>query len=114
KTGTTNNAVQNWLITSTTKIANATWVVNDSGPADFYNTYVNGVNGYQLKFLMDKPIQQALDATYGGAPFPAPPASEVAPSYSVPAPPPSAGTGSVGAGVIGPSTPPSAPATPGK
>ncbi len=82
KTGTTNSAVQNWLITSTTKIANATWVGNISGTADFYNTSVNGVNGYQLKFLMDKPIQQALDATYGGAPFPLPPQSEIGPVYT--------------------------------
>ncbi|MCU1527644.1 MAG: hypothetical protein JWP75_1407, partial [Frondihabitans sp.] len=43
KTGTTDNAEQNWLITSTTKIANATWVGNVSGSTDFYDTYINGV-----------------------------------------------------------------------
>ncbi len=84
KTGTTNSAVQNWLITSTTNIANATWVGNVSGTADFYNTSVNGVNGYQLKFLMDKPILRALDAAYGGSAFPTPPASEVGTVYTPP------------------------------
>jgi membrane peptidoglycan carboxypeptidase len=77
KTGTTDSAVQNWLVTSTTKIAQATWVGNVEGSAGFYHTYVNGVYGYNLKFLMDKPILQALDAAYGGDAFPAPPASEV-------------------------------------
>ncbi|ARC57897.1 Penicillin-binding protein 1A [Frondihabitans sp. 762G35] len=77
KTGTTDAAVQNWLVTSTTKIAQATWVGNVQGSAGFYRTYVNGVYGYNLKFLMDKTILQALDQAYGGDPFPLPPASMI-------------------------------------
>ncbi|BDZ52206.1 carboxypeptidase [Frondihabitans sucicola] len=78
KTGTTDAAVQNWLVTSTTRIAQATWVGNISGKVGFYNAYVNGVNGYQLKFGMDKIIIAALNAAYhGGDAFPAPPQSEI-------------------------------------
>jgi membrane peptidoglycan carboxypeptidase len=77
KTGTTDYAEQNWLITSTTKIANATWVGNVSGSTDFYNTYINGVYGYNVKFVIAKPILQALDQAYGGAAFATPPVSEV-------------------------------------
>jgi membrane peptidoglycan carboxypeptidase len=109
KTGTTNNAVQNWLITSTTKIANATWVGNVSGTADFYNTYVNRVNGYQLKFLMDKPILQTLDAAYGGQAFATPPASEVG-IINTPVTPPTVPGPGVGTG--SPSPAPSSSPTP--
>jgi membrane peptidoglycan carboxypeptidase len=72
KTGTTDGAEQNWLIASSTKVTNATWVGNVTGSSDFYNTYVNGVEGYNLKFDIDKPILQALDASYGGGAFPTP------------------------------------------
>ncbi|ROQ40115.1 membrane peptidoglycan carboxypeptidase [Frondihabitans sp. PhB188] len=77
KTGTNDNAEQNWLVTSTTKVATATWVGNVSGSAGFYDTYINGVYGYNLKFLIAKPILQSLDAEYGGDTLTAPPASEL-------------------------------------
>ncbi|MCU1528670.1 MAG: hypothetical protein JWP75_2433 [Frondihabitans sp.] len=82
KTGTTDSAVQNWLVTSTTKIAQATWDGNISGQAGFYNTYFAGnagvtMQGYGVKFAIDKPILQALDAAYGGDAFPLPPGSEI-------------------------------------
>jgi membrane peptidoglycan carboxypeptidase len=69
KTGTTDYAEQNWLITSTTKVATATWVGNVSGSTDFYNTYIGGTYGYNLKFFIAKPILQSLDAAYGGGTF---------------------------------------------
>ncbi len=69
KTGTTDNAEQNWLITSTTKVATATWVGNVSGSTDFYDTSIGGTYGYNIKFFIAKPILQSLDAAYGGGTF---------------------------------------------
>ena len=78
KTGTTDAAVQNWLVSSTSRIAQATWVGNISGTAGFYKTYINGQYGYSLKFSMDKIIIAALNSAYhGGDAFPAPPQSEI-------------------------------------
>lgn len=78
KTGTTDAAVQNWLVTSTTRIAQATWVGNISGKVGFYTATINGNNGYDLKFSMDKIIIADLNAAYPGAQaFPAPPQSEI-------------------------------------
>ncbi|GAA4685310.1 transglycosylase domain-containing protein [Frondihabitans cladoniiphilus] len=82
KTGTNDDAEQNWLVTSTTKIATATWVGNVSGSADFYKTYVNGKYGYNLKFSIAKPILASLDTLYGGAAFTTAPASEIGSSAS--------------------------------
>ncbi|GAA4680640.1 transglycosylase domain-containing protein [Frondihabitans cladoniiphilus] len=97
KTGTTDAATQNWLVTSTSRIAQATWVGNIRGKIGFYKYYVNGVYGYSLKFLMDKPIIQALNKAYGGGDaFIAPPANligSVAPAPTT-APTPGTGTGS--------------------
>jgi membrane peptidoglycan carboxypeptidase len=102
KTGTTDAAVQNWLVTSTTKIAQATWVGNVQGSVGFYHAYVNGVYGYNLKFLMDKTILQALDQAYGGDAFPLPPASMIG-AVKPPAAKPARGTTT--------STPTTAPGT---
>ncbi|GAA4265878.1 transglycosylase domain-containing protein [Frondihabitans peucedani] len=78
KTGTTDAAVQNWLVTSTSRIAQATWVGNISGSVGFYKAYINGQYGYSLKFSMDKIIIAALNQAYkGGDAFPAPPQSEI-------------------------------------
>ncbi|RKR75994.1 membrane peptidoglycan carboxypeptidase [Frondihabitans australicus] len=77
KTGTNDNAEQNWLVTSTTKVATATWVGNVSGSTDFYDTYINGTYGYNIKFYIAKPILQSLDAAYGGGTFGTPDATLV-------------------------------------
>ncbi|AMM18853.1 hypothetical protein AX769_00210 [Frondihabitans sp. PAMC 28766] len=83
KTGTTDSAVQNWLVTSTTKIAQATWVGNIAGQAGFYSTFINtpahGVQeGYNLKFGMDQQIIHDLNVAYPGAQaFPLPPQSMI-------------------------------------
>lgn len=86
KTGTTDAAVQNWLVTSTSRIAQATWVGNISGKVGFYKAYINGQYGYGLKFSMDKIIIHDLNVAYnGGDAFPTPPQSEIGyvqrPSY---------------------------------
>lgn len=77
KTGTTDNSLENWLVTSTTKIAQATWVGNVSGsvplrsqifrPSDGSGGAVNGGN---VKFRIAQPILAALNAQYGGQQFP--------------------------------------------
>lgn len=77
KTGTTDSSLENWLVTSTTKVAQATWVGNVSGsvplrsqifrPADGSGGAVNGGN---VKFRIAEPILAALNAQYGGQQFP--------------------------------------------
>jgi membrane peptidoglycan carboxypeptidase len=72
KTGTTDNSLQNWLVTSTTKIATATWVGNVTGATRLRSLYFNGVSGGNVKFHIAKPVLQALNARYGGGRFGAP------------------------------------------
>lgn len=74
KTGTTDNSEQNWLVTSTTKVAQATWVGNISGHVALRSQTFQGVGGGNVKFSIVKRIQTALNQTYGGAAFPTPPA----------------------------------------
>lgn len=76
KTGTSDDAEQNWLVTSTTNVATATWVGNVSGATDFYDTTIDGIPGYDVKFDVAKPILQSLDAEYGGGTLTAAPESE--------------------------------------
>jgi membrane peptidoglycan carboxypeptidase len=73
KTGTTDSAAQNWLVTSTTKVAQATWVgqtemTNDAW-VNFGNISLNGVYGRDAKLHVAKPIIAAIDKVYGGGPF---------------------------------------------
>ncbi|WP_426622893.1 transglycosylase domain-containing protein [Leifsonia sp. McL0607] len=103
KTGTTDNSLENWLVTSTTKVAQATWVGNISGAVALRSQRFQGIGGGDVKFSIVKRIQTALDAAYGGSAFPAPPAKYVtapaapkAPTPAAPAnpaPPPGAGAG---------------------
>jgi membrane peptidoglycan carboxypeptidase len=72
KTGTTDNSVENWLVTSTTKVAQATWVGNVSGGVALRSQNFQGIGGGNVKFSIVKRIQAALDAAYGGGAFPAP------------------------------------------
>lgn len=75
KTGTTDNSLQNWLITSTTKITQATWVGNVSGSVPLRSLTFNGVNGGNVKLSIVKIIQTALDKTYHGGQFKQPAAT---------------------------------------
>ncbi|AGW42063.1 penicillin-binding protein [Leifsonia xyli subsp. cynodontis DSM 46306] len=72
KTGTTDDSLQNWLITSTTKVAQATWVGNVSGSTPLRSLSFHGIGGGNVKFSIVKPIQKALDKVYGGVDFPKP------------------------------------------
>ena len=69
KTGTTDDSLENWLITSTTKVATATWVGNVSGATPLRSLYFSGIGGGNVKFSIAKPILKALNAAYGGADF---------------------------------------------
>jgi membrane peptidoglycan carboxypeptidase len=70
KTGTTDSSLENWLVTSTTKVSQATWVGNLQGAVPLRSQSFRGVGGGNVKFAIAKPILQALDAHYGGAAFP--------------------------------------------
>ncbi len=72
KTGTTDNSLQNWMITSTTKVAQATWVGNVSGQTPLRSLSFDGIGGGNVKFSIAKPILKALDTVYGGGAFPKP------------------------------------------
>jgi membrane peptidoglycan carboxypeptidase len=72
KTGTTDDSLENWLVTSTTKTAQATWVGNISGSVALRSQGFNGVGGGNVKFSIARPILSALNAAYGGAEFTAP------------------------------------------
>ena len=72
KTGTTDNSVENWLVTSTTKIAQATWVGNVQGGVALRSVGFQGIGGGNVKFSIVKRILAALNAAYGGADFPRP------------------------------------------
>ncbi|HEY5224042.1 MAG TPA: transglycosylase domain-containing protein [Microbacteriaceae bacterium] len=66
KTGTTDNSEENWLVTSTMKVATATWVGNLSGHVALRSQYFGGYNGGDVKFHIAQPILAALNAHYGG------------------------------------------------
>jgi membrane peptidoglycan carboxypeptidase len=93
KTGTTDNSLENWLVTSTSKVATATWVGNVQGSVPLRSQTFKGVNGGNVKFAIAKPILKAINAQYGGSAFTAPPNSMIYggpgdPLYVAPAPTP--------------------------
>lgn len=77
KTGTTDHSLQNWLVTSTTKIATATWVGNVSGLVRLRSEYFHGINGGNVKFDIAHRILTFLDQRFGGSPFTPPTAAMV-------------------------------------
>ncbi|GAB3610804.1 transglycosylase domain-containing protein [Humibacter ginsengiterrae] len=75
KTGTTDHYGQNWLVTSSSKVANAIWVGQISGSHDLRAYSYNGTELAYSKFYADRLILSALDAAYGGAAFASPPST---------------------------------------
>ncbi|MGO4536832.1 penicillin-binding protein [Leifsonia sp. 2MCAF36] len=69
KTGTTDDSLENWLITSTTKVATATWVGNVSGSTPLRSLSFKGIGGGNVKFSIAKPILKAMNVAYGGDDF---------------------------------------------
>ncbi len=73
KTGTTDGDQQNWLVASTTKYTNATWVGNVQGHVRLANwSFLQGTTGYSAKFGVSKQMMTYLDGTYSGGALPAP------------------------------------------
>lgn len=73
KTGTTDGDVQNWLVASSTKYTNATWIGNVLGNVSLANwPFLQGTTGYSAKFGVGKSMMAYLDQTVGGDALPAP------------------------------------------
>ncbi|MGH1527069.1 transglycosylase domain-containing protein [Leifsonia sp. L25] len=120
KTGTTDDSLENWLVTSSTKVAQATWVGNVQGAVPLRSVYFQGVGGGNVKFAIAKQVIAALNVAYGGTAFPAPsgkfttapvapkpkPAAPSAPTAPAPpAAPGGGGGGNGGGGGKGPGKP---------
>lgn len=75
KTGTTEEAAQNWLVATTTKMSLAVWVGNtDGGLRSLRKITISGTNGYNTKFNIFRNTMTSLNSNpdYRGAAFPAP------------------------------------------
>ncbi|MHC5796375.1 transglycosylase domain-containing protein [Lacisediminihabitans sp. FW035] len=75
KTGTTNDAAQNWLVATTTRMSLAVWVGNtDGGQRSLRKITLAGTNGYNTKFNIFRNTMTSLSANpeYRGGAFPAP------------------------------------------
>jgi membrane peptidoglycan carboxypeptidase len=73
KTGTTNNALQTWIVSSSTKASTAVWVGNISGAQNLRSVYVNGIQAAVLRHVVFKTIMSFVDSRLGrGAAFPPP------------------------------------------
>lgn len=74
KTGTTDDAAQNWLATSTTKVATTTWVGNVQQTKgqwiNFGDSFMQDIGGRDAKLNVAEPIIAALNKVYGGNSFP--------------------------------------------
>ncbi len=73
KTGTTDGDVQNWLVASTTKYTNATWIGNVQNAVSLAQVpFPRGTTGYSAKFGVGKAMMTYLDGAVGGGALPAP------------------------------------------
>ncbi|MFC4245138.1 transglycosylase domain-containing protein [Gryllotalpicola reticulitermitis] len=73
KTGTSDYDEQNWLITSTTKYTNSTWVGNVAGKVHLGTwPLLAGTNGYDAKFSIARQLLPVLDSQLGGTTLPSP------------------------------------------
>ena len=91
KTGTTDGDEQNWLVASTTRYTNATWVGNVQGHVRLADrAFLQGTTGYSAKFGVGRAMMAALDRTRGGDALPTPDPAMVGRVAAVPS------SGSVG------------------
>ncbi len=73
KTGTTDADTQNWLVTSSTKYTNATWIGNVTGLVGLADvSFPHGTTGYSAKFGVGRSMMSWLDQRYGGGALPEP------------------------------------------
>jgi membrane peptidoglycan carboxypeptidase len=71
KTGTTDSSVQTWIVTSTTKVATATWVGNVKGKVSMRN--LSG--GTTMRHRVTNAVMGEFAAQYGGGQFAGPDAT---------------------------------------
>ena len=72
KSGTTDNAKDTWVITSTTGIATAMWVGNVTGKVSQYNMYPNGNYMPSIRHLVTHEVLAYAIPKYGAEAFPEP------------------------------------------
>jgi membrane peptidoglycan carboxypeptidase len=73
KTGTTNNSLQTWIVSSSTKAATAVWIGNIAGSQPLRAVYVGGIQAALLRHIVFKTIMRYVDSRLGrGAAFPPP------------------------------------------
>ncbi|MET3636049.1 transglycosylase domain-containing protein [Curtobacterium oceanosedimentum] len=115
KTGTTDADTQNWLVTSSTKYTNATWVGNVRGLVGLANTpFPHGTTGYSAKFGVGRSMMSWLDQRYGGGALPEPdPAMIGSTSRSAQSAGGSASDAATGGDQAAPGTSAQAPSAPG-
>jgi membrane peptidoglycan carboxypeptidase len=71
KTGTTDDAIQTWVMGATTKAATATWVGNISGKQNLRQIYLPTNRAAELRHSIARPILAAVNAKLGGGELPA-------------------------------------------
>ncbi|WP_374975166.1 transglycosylase domain-containing protein [Microbacterium trichothecenolyticum] len=71
KTGT-HESIQSWLVTSSTKVATATWAGNVDGGGDIFKTWHNGNKLSDIRYRITRAVQGAANDAYGGDRFAAP------------------------------------------
>ncbi len=72
KTGTTDDANQTWIVTSTTRVATGVWVGNTIGTYPLSRFGWNGVSGSQLRHQIMRNTMVIANQKYGGGGFPGP------------------------------------------
>jgi membrane peptidoglycan carboxypeptidase len=72
KTGTTDDAYQTWIVTSTTRVATGVWVGNSIGEYKMSNYEVQGVAGNYVRHEIMRNTLALFDSRYGGDGFPGP------------------------------------------
>jgi membrane peptidoglycan carboxypeptidase len=70
KTGTTDSAVDTWIIASTTNATSAVWVGNTIGKVSLSSYSWQGTRGNQLRHAIQNGTMAILGAKYGGGQFP--------------------------------------------
>lgn len=70
KTGTTDDSVQTWIVTSTTRVATAVWVGNTVGAYPLNRYSVHGTPGNLVRHTIMNAVLAHIDAKYGGGPLP--------------------------------------------
>jgi membrane peptidoglycan carboxypeptidase len=92
KTGTTNDAEQTWIVSSSTKAATAVWIGNIAGTQNLRSVYIGGIQAAVLRHVVFKTIMSYVDARLGrGGAFPPPDPALMKASptgYFAPPPPP--------------------------